>query len=61
MALDRTSVDSLGPVKATGPAGSLKAGKMHLGLADADPTAYVLVFKDGVRMIYLPTRQRTGN
>ena len=61
VALDRTRLDSLGPVRATGPAGSLKAGKMHLGLDDTDPTAYVLVFKDGVRMIYLPAKQRTGN
>ena len=61
VALDRTALDSSGKVTATGPAGSFVAGSLHLGLADTDPSAYVLVFKDGVRMIYLPTTQGTGN
>ena len=79
VALDRTSLDSLGSVTATGPAGTFKAGSLHLGLAipealaspealatpeglaTAAPPTYVLVFKDGVRMIYLPKPQGTGN
>lgn len=54
VALDRTSLDSLGPITATGPAGTFTAGALHLGLADGNPSAYVLVFKEGVQMIYLP-------
>lgn len=61
VALDRTSLDSLGKISATGPVGSFQAGSLHLGLATADPPNYVLVFKDGVRMIYLPSKQETGN
>ena len=61
VALDRTSLDSLGPVTATGPVGVVKAGSLHLGLASADPQSYVLVFKDGVRLIYLPGKQRIAN
>lgn len=54
IALDRTSLDSLGPITATGPAGTFTAGSLHLGLADTDPASYVLVFKAGVQMIYRP-------
>lgn len=55
VALDRTSLDSLGPVTATGPAGTFTAGSLHLGLATA--TTYEMVFKDGVQMVYLPGTQ----
>ena len=54
VALDRTSLDSLGKVTATGPAGTFTAGALHLGLADGSPPTYVMVFKQGVQMIYLP-------
>jgi lipopolysaccharide export system protein LptC len=56
VALDRTSLDTAGPIKATGPAGQIEAGEMHLGLVG---DSYVLVFKGGVRMIYQPTTQGT--
>ena len=61
VALDRTSLDSLGPIKATGPVGAFEAGSLHLGLVSDNPPAYVLVFKGGVRMIYVPGKQGTGN
>ncbi len=61
VALDKTSLDSKGPIKATGPVGSIEAGSLHLGLAGTGAKTYVLEFKDGVRMIYLPAKQRTGN
>ena len=61
VALDRTSLDSLGPVSATGPAGSFEAGSLHLGLASDNPPSYVLVFKGGVRMVYLPGKQGAEN
>jgi len=51
VATDRTSLDSDGNVTATGPIGSLNAGALHIGLEGA---AYVLVFKGGVKLIYLP-------
>lgn len=58
--LDRTSLDAPGRVSATGPVGNIEAGAMHLGLATAQPPTYVLVFKGGVRMIYLPSKQETA-
>jgi lipopolysaccharide export system protein LptC len=61
VALDQTRLDSYGKVRAIGPVGSIEAASMHLGLAGSDPESYVLVFKGGVRMIYLPAKQGTGN
>ena len=52
-ALSRTHVESLGPVEAEGPAGRIAAGKMRLAL-HADGENYVLLFKDGVRLVYEP-------
>lgn len=61
VALDKTSLDSAGPITATGPVGSIQAGSLHLGLAPNISSTYVLDFKSGVRMIYLPGKQGTGN
>ena len=61
VALDQTSLDTLGGITATGPVGSFTAGSLHLGLATAQPPTYLLDFKGGVRMIYLPPKQGTGN
>ncbi len=58
VALDQTSLDSPGPITAIGPVGHDHAGSMHLGLADRS-SDYVLVFKDGVRLIYQPPKQET--
>jgi lipopolysaccharide export system protein LptC len=54
VALDQTSVDSPGAITAQGPVGEITAGSMHLGLSTTPGGGYVLLFKDGVRLIYLP-------
>lgn len=50
-ALDTAKAMSDGAITATGPAGDLSAGRMELSKGDA---GYLLVFKDGVRLIYQP-------
>lgn len=41
-------------VQATGPAGQITAGAMELRRHTKDPEGYVLVFKNGVRLVYEP-------
>lgn len=56
-ALGKTDVQSDGPVRASGPLGTLNAGAMQLRRepgASADTSGYVLVFKDGVKLVYQP-------
>lgn len=53
-ALDRTSVISDGAVTAEGPLGTLDAGQVVLTQHNGDDPAYVLVFKDGVKLVYDP-------
>ncbi|MFC2969928.1 LPS export ABC transporter periplasmic protein LptC [Acidimangrovimonas pyrenivorans] len=56
-ALGKTDVQSDGPVRASGPLGTLDAGAMHLRQepgTTAEPGGYVLVFKDGVKLVYQP-------
>ncbi|KAF0676389.1 hypothetical protein [Profundibacterium mesophilum] len=50
-ALGRTHLRSEGPVRASGPAGTLEAGGMELAPSGA---RYVLSFTDGVRLVYRP-------
>lgn len=50
---DEVRVSTGGAVEATGPGGHITAGNMGLE-RDAESGAYVLVFKDGVRLIYAP-------
>ena len=50
-ALDDAKAMSDGAITATGPAGDLRAGRMELSKED---DGYLLVFKDGVRLIYQP-------
>lgn len=59
--LDRTHMESPGPVTTQIPGGSLDAGAMRLTLdpagglpATPEAGSYVLVFSDGVRMLYTP-------
>ncbi|WP_245875407.1 LPS export ABC transporter periplasmic protein LptC [Tabrizicola aquatica] len=52
--LDRTGLESRGEVQATGPAGKIVAGGMTLGQDNRTPGAYVLVFTQGVRLLYQP-------
>ncbi len=50
--LDRTDIASDGKVTATGPAGTLTAGSMRL--TQDQSGNYLLVFNDGVRLVYEP-------
>lgn len=62
--LDQTALTARGPISASGPMGRIEAGAMALrrtvrDAADTtpqedDPANYVLVFKDGVKVVYDP-------
>jgi lipopolysaccharide export system protein LptC len=52
--MDRTGLRSDSRITATGPAGRLTAGSMHLSEATEQPGSYVLVFNSGVRLLYDP-------
>lgn len=56
-ALDRTSLVSDTPVAGHGPVGTLTAGAMELVQANDGSGTYVLVLKNGVKLIYNPTGQ----
>jgi lipopolysaccharide export system protein LptC len=61
VALDKTSLDSPGFVTAAGPVGTITAGSMHLGLTSEPGSDYVLLFKDGVTVVYDPAKQTAGD
>lgn len=61
VALNQTSVYSPGAITADGPVGKLTAGSMQFGLSGGTGPGYVLLFKDGVRLIYLPTAGRPAS
>ncbi len=52
--LDRTFLRSDGRVTGDGPLGRLNAGRMELRQGATDKSAYVLVFKDGIKLVYDP-------
>ena len=52
--LDRSGLESTGPVKADAPAGDLVADKMTLRQDNLTPGGYLLVFKGAVKLIYQP-------
>jgi lipopolysaccharide export system protein LptC len=52
--LDRSGLESRSAVKATGPAGEIRADGMALRQDTRTPGAYVLVFKGAVRLVYQP-------
>ncbi|WP_050526927.1 LPS export ABC transporter periplasmic protein LptC [Pseudorhodobacter aquimaris] len=54
-ALDRTSLISETPVTGTAPAGQITAGAMEISQQPDAPGQYLLVFKNGVRLLYTPT------
>ncbi len=56
--LSDTALQSDGPVEAQGPLGTLEAGAMQVTGTGAD--SHLLVFSDGVRLIYLPQPQRSA-
>ncbi|MGL4281266.1 MAG: hypothetical protein ACRCS0_12935 [Albidovulum sp.] len=53
-ALDRTRLVSQGAVTATGPLGRIDAGHMEITRADAATGDYVLIFNQGVKLVYQP-------
>ena len=53
-AMDSTYVASNGPVEATGPMGDLSAGDAVISQSKEKGGGYVLVFKDGVKLVYDP-------
>lgn len=52
--MDRSGLESRGSVTATGPVGDLQAGGMLLSQDTETPGAYLLVFNQGVRLVYRP-------
>lgn len=56
-ALDRTEVASTAPVTVKAPMGDIRAEGFTLTQDPADPGAYLLVFKGGVRLLYQPGGQ----
>ncbi|MGC9418405.1 MAG: hypothetical protein ACP5EN_05465 [Rhodovulum sp.] len=53
-ALGRTEIVAEGPVDADGPPGRIEAGAMRLSTEPGNEDRYVLVFKDGVKLVYDP-------
>lgn len=53
-ALGLTNIASEGPVTAEGPPGRIEAGQVTMSQSEGDPSAYVLVFNGGVKLIYQP-------
>lgn len=55
--IEEASVLSEGVVNATGPAGTITAGRMELTRQTNADGGYLLVFKEGVRLLYIPKLQ----
>ena len=53
-ALDRTGLIAPGSIEGDGPGGHLTAGSMELAATGSTPQRYVMVFKNGVRLLYRP-------
>jgi lipopolysaccharide export system protein LptC len=53
-ALDRTALTAPGALEGDGPGGHLNAGSMELTATGGTPKRYVMVFKNGVRLLYRP-------
>ncbi|MGB3178044.1 MAG: LPS export ABC transporter periplasmic protein LptC [Albidovulum sp.] len=53
-ALDRTNLSSDGAVTVDAPYGKIVAGHMQLSHEDAEIPGYVLVFNNGVKLVYEP-------
>ncbi len=52
--MDQTSISSVGPVTAEGPAGLISAGQIDLIRQEGEVGTYLLVFKNGVKLVYVP-------
>lgn len=58
-ALDRTEVIAQGPVSAEAPFGRLEAGGMELRVDPEAKDGHVLIFKDGVKLVYDPKSEES--
>ncbi|NDR57458.1 LPS export ABC transporter periplasmic protein LptC [Aliiruegeria sabulilitoris] len=59
-AVDRTDIESPGPVHGEGPLGTIEAGRMEVTsqqTAEGTEEKVTVVFKDGVKVIYTPQTQ----
>ncbi|WP_068116090.1 LPS export ABC transporter periplasmic protein LptC [Tropicimonas marinistellae] len=56
-ALDRTDMEAPGVVTAEGPLGRIDAGRMEVTQEGSDRGDVRVVFKDGVKLIYVPQNQ----
>ncbi|WP_347311796.1 hypothetical protein [Defluviimonas sp. SAOS-178_SWC] len=56
-ALDRTELHSNGAVRAEAPYGTIDAGNMEIRHEDAEIPGYVLLFNEGVKLIYQPAEK----
>jgi lipopolysaccharide export system protein LptC len=54
LALDRTDIKTTGPVVADGPPGVINAGLMELYQEGGAQDRHVLVFKNRVKLVYIP-------
>ena len=52
--MDATYAKSSGPVEATGPMGQMTAGSAEITRQGDGSSTYLLVFKDGVKLVYKP-------
>lgn len=52
--LDRTWMVSQGAVTGTGPIGRIDAGHMEISRVDAEAGDYLLIFNQGVKLVYQP-------
>lgn len=56
-ALDRTELHSDGAVRAEAPFGAIDAGSLQIHAGEAGPAGYVMVFSDGVKLVYQPAKK----
>ena len=55
--MDRSELETTGPVSGEGPLGTIDAGRMTVTATEGAEDAFTVVFKDGVKLIYLPQTQ----
>lgn len=56
--MDTTWIESIGPITAQGPIGQFNAGHMIISQQDDDSGTYLLVFNEGVKMVYVPKNNK---
>lgn len=56
-ALDRTEIHSEGAVRTKAPFGTIAAGKLQIRQGKAASSGYVMVFSDGVKLVYQPAKK----